>query len=164
MQLDHGDVVVVGEREDAFAGVGGTDPEVVHPAAAADGHRAFLVEPVVAQPVVLLGEWPGGERFRGLAVGVARGVSVERAVWAMFVVMLTEQVELMLQASEVWCWWSGGEPALQGLVEAFDLALGLRVSRRSVLLPDTEDRQQVLERVSATTEAGCVDAPVVGER
>jgi hypothetical protein len=42
-------VVVVGEREDAFAGVCGADPEVVHPSGAAEGHLAFGVEPVVAQ-------------------------------------------------------------------------------------------------------------------
>jgi hypothetical protein len=44
---DH-DLVVIGECEDAFAGVGGADAEVVHPAGAADGHSAFGVEPVVA--------------------------------------------------------------------------------------------------------------------
>lgn len=48
-------MVVVAEREDAFAGVSGTDAEVVHPAGAADAHLAFGVEPVVAQAVVALG-------------------------------------------------------------------------------------------------------------
>jgi hypothetical protein len=47
-EVGDGDVVLVGEGEDAFAGVGGADAEVVHPAGAADGHSAFGVEPVVA--------------------------------------------------------------------------------------------------------------------
>ena len=63
-----GDVVVVGEREDAFAGVGAADAEVVHAAGAAEGHLAGGVEPVVAQAVVLAA-WP---LVAGAALGVAR--------------------------------------------------------------------------------------------
>ena len=48
-------------------------------------------------------------------------------------------------------------------MEPLDLALGLRVSRGSVLLADTEQRQQVFERVATTTEAGGLDASVVGQ-
>ena len=68
-------MVVVGEREDAFAGVGGADAEVVHAAGAAEAHLAFGVEPVVAQAVVAwavpVAGWGG---FGGGAVGVAWGV------------------------------------------------------------------------------------------
>lgn len=91
------------------------------------------------------------------------GGSVQRSVGALLVVVLAEQVELVLQGGEVGCCGAGGEPALQGLVEPFDLALGLRVSGRAVLLADTEDRQQVLKRVSAAAEPGCVDPAVVGQ-
>jgi hypothetical protein len=66
VELSDRDPAVVGEREYAFAGVCGTDVEVVHPSGAAKGHLASGVEAVVAQAVV-----PGGvavagrERFRG---------------------------------------------------------------------------------------------------
>ena len=68
VEFGDGDVVVVGEREDAFAGVGGADAEVVHAAGAAEAHLAFGVEPVVAQAVVA-GAWP---LLAGAALGVAR--------------------------------------------------------------------------------------------
>ena len=66
-ELGDCDVVVVGEREDACAGVRGADPEVVHPAGAADGHAAFGVEPVVAEAVM-----PERVSVAGAAFGVAR--------------------------------------------------------------------------------------------
>ena len=53
------------------------------------------------------------------------------------------------------------EPAFLGLVEPFDLALGLGVERVAVLLGDAEGGQQVLEGVPAAAEAGGADAPVV---
>ena len=48
-------------------------------------------------------------------------------------------------------------------MEAFDLALGLRVTGVAVLLGDPEDREQVLEGVLPAAEAGGVDAAVVGQ-
>ena len=56
------------------------------------------------------------------------------------------------------------EPTLEGLVEALDLALGLRVAGRTVLLADAEVGEQVLEAVAAAGEPGRVDRSVVGER
>ena len=110
VELDDGDVVVVGEREDAFAGVGGADAEVVHPAGAAEAHLAFGVEPVVAQAVVPLGRGRCcGSGFRGGAVGLAWGSAVERSVGALFVVVLAERVELLLQLGD-------GAGAVVGLV------------------------------------------------
>ena len=38
-----------------------------------------------------------------------------------------------------------GEPALEGLVEAFDLALGLRMVGMAVLLGDAEAGEQIFE-------------------
>ena len=61
-------MVLVGEREDAFAGVGGADAEVVHAAGAAQAHLAFGVEPVVAQAVMAVGM----PLVAGIAFGVAR--------------------------------------------------------------------------------------------
>ena len=60
--------------------------------------------------------------------------------------------------------WLGGEPAFEGLVEAFDLALGLRVAGVAVLLVDAELAEKVFKAVAAAGESGGVDAPVVGER
>ena len=99
VELGDGDVVVVGEREDAFAGVGGADAEVVHAAGAAEGHLAFGVEPVVAQ-AVMTGLVAVARRggFRGSAVGVARGSAVQGAVRAPLVVMRAELVQLVLAA------------------------------------------------------------------
>jgi hypothetical protein len=67
VELDHGDLAVVGDREHASAGVGSADPEVVHPACSAEADVAAGIEPVVAQPVV-----PWGLGLAGRALGVAR--------------------------------------------------------------------------------------------
>ena len=53
--------------------------------------------------------------------------------------------------------------AFQGLVEPFDLALGLRVVGVSVVLGDAEDGQKVFEGVLAVAETGGVDESVVGQ-
>ena len=61
----------------------------------------------------------------------------------------------------------GGEPAFEGLVEAFDFAAGGRVVRPGVLLDDAEAVEKVFEAVAATLaagEAGGEDHPVVGQR
>ena len=133
------DLVVVGEREDAFAGVLDAGVEVVHPSGAAEAHLAFGVESVVAQAVVpgrvSVARWRG---FRGGAVGLARGLTVEGSVGAAFVVVLAELFQLSLQLGDGPGGWSGREPALQGLVKPLGLALGLGVAGSPVLLPDTE--------------------------
>jgi hypothetical protein len=67
-------LVVVGEREDTFASVGGADSEVVHASGAAEGHAAVLVGSVVAQAVVAgVVLVVGGDGLGGGAVGVAGG-------------------------------------------------------------------------------------------
>jgi hypothetical protein len=54
--------------------------------------------------------------------------------------MRAELVELSLELGDGAGGRPGSEPALQGLVKPFGLALGLGVARGSVLLADTEDR------------------------
>ena len=49
-------------------------------------------------------------------------------------------------------------------MEALDLALGLGVAGRAVLLADAEVREQVLQTVAAAGEARRIHRPVVGER
>ena len=164
VEVGDGDVVVVGECEDAFAGVRGADAEVVHAAGAAQAHLAVGVEAVVAQPVVAGGVPVGGrEGFGGRAVGLSGVLAVKRAVGAMVVVVFAEPVELALQVGAGRGRRVGGEPALQGLVEAFDLALGLRCPGDPFFwrMPRSE---QVFERVASAGEAGGVDAAVVGQR
>ena len=61
----------------------------------------------------------------------------------------------------------GAQPVLQGLLEPFDLALGLRVVRLAVLLGDVPAAQFVLEAVAAAfaaRQAGGEHHPVVGQR
>jgi len=52
--------------------------------------------------------------------------------------VLAERVELALEIRDGACWWSGGQPALQGLVEALSLSLRLGVAGGAVLLADPE--------------------------
>nr|WP_248243064.1 hypothetical protein [Microbacterium kunmingense] len=85
------------------------------------------------------------------------------AVWPGGVVVLSERVELGLQLADRVRARSCREPAFQGLVEAFDLALGLGVVGGAVLLADVQGCEDVFELVATTAVAGGVDAPVVGE-
>ena len=52
------------------------------------------------------------------------------------------------------------EPALERLVEALDLALGLRVARCPVLLAGPEPGEQVLEAVAAPVKRDVYTAPL----
>lgn len=56
-----------------------------------------------------------------------------------------------------------GEPAFLGLMEAFDLPLGLGVAWFAVLLLHAQHGQEVFERVASAAEPGGVDAAVIGE-
>jgi hypothetical protein len=120
----------------------------MHPACSAEAHLAFGVEAVVAQSVVLLGLCAGGSGLGGGAIGVARGVAAHRAVGALLVVVLAELVELALQLDAAVGERSGVQPALERLVEAFDLALCLGVAGGAVLLTDPEHGQEVFEGVA----------------
>jgi hypothetical protein len=106
-EVGDGDAAVVGEREDACAGVRGADSEVVDAAGAADGHPAFGVEPVIAEAVVALAALAGWCGFRSGAVGIAGSSSVSGAVRAAFVVMGAELVKLALQIRGAAGWWPG---------------------------------------------------------
>ena len=61
----------------------------------------------------------------------------------------------------------GGEPAFEGLVEAFDFAAGRRMVRSLVLLDDGEAVEEVFEPVAAALAAGQSGGehhPVIGQR
>lgn len=158
-EVDDGDLGVVGDGEDSGAAVGVADAEVMHLAGPAEADLAPVVDVVVAQPVVpgrlVLVDWWMG--FRAGGVGLGRGGAVEGPVGSLFVVDRAESVELGLEFVQGGRCWLAGEPAFLGLVESFDLALGLGVARCAVLLGDAERGQGVFEGVLPATEAGCVD-------
>jgi hypothetical protein len=160
-EVDDGDGGLVDDGEDAAMCVAGADAEVVHAAGASDAHFAVVVGSVVAQPVVAVVADGGGEsRFRCGGVGHRRGEPLQRPVGSKLVVDALEAVELGLQVGQSGGGGLSGEPALQGLVEALDLALGLRMVGMAVLLGDAQVGEQVFEAVAAAGETGGVDRPV----
>jgi hypothetical protein len=158
--VDHGDCGVVDEDGDLRTCVGGADAEVVDAAGAAEADLSEAVDVVVTDPVVrpaVLSSWGG---FDGGGIGLGRGGDVERTVGPGLVVDAGEGVQLGLQLGESGGGGLRGEPALQGLVEAFDLALGLGMAGMAIFLGDAETGEQVLEAVAAAGEAGGVDRSV----
>jgi hypothetical protein len=136
---------------------------MVHAASAAEADLSVGVDDVVAQPVVQGVAVAGSGGFGQGCVGGGRGAPVEFAVRSTSVVELAEPVELGLQFGDGRCRRLLGEPAFECLMPALDLALGLRMAGVTVLLRDTQGREQVLEAVLPADEAGGVDAAVVGQ-
>src|SRR5688572_7732727 len=87
-EFDDGDGGVVGDGEDAFAGVGVADAEVVHASGSAQAHLAEFVEQVVAQPVVTGAAGAGGRGLGQVGVDAGRSLAAELAVGALGVVEL----------------------------------------------------------------------------
>ena len=158
--VDDGDGVGVDEDGHRLTFVGGADAEVVHPAGAAEADLAEAVDVVGADPVVRIAALSGWGGFDGGGIGLGWGGAVQCPVGSDLVVDVGEGVELGLQLGDGGGGWLGGEPAFLGLVEAFDLALGLGMAGVAVLLGDAEAGQQVFEAVAAAGEAGGVDRPV----
>ena len=147
--VDDCDGGLVGDGEDAAVCVAGA-AEVVHAAGAAEADLAVVVGLVVAQPVVAgVADGAGWSRFGCGGVGDRGGEPLQCPVGSKLVVDALEAVELGLQLDDGGGGGLGSEPALQGLVEAFDLALGLRMVRMAVLLRDAEVGDQVFEAVAA---------------
>ena len=76
-EVDHDDFFFIDEEENPFFGVRDSDAEVVHAAGPAERDFAVRGDVVVTDagaPRAGLSGWPG---FRGAAVRVSRGVSVE---------------------------------------------------------------------------------------
>jgi hypothetical protein len=118
---------------------------------------------VGADPVVRIAALSGWGGLDGGAVGLGRGGVMERTMGPSLVVDVGEGVQLGLQLGHGGGGWLGGEPALQSLVEAFDLALGLGMAGMAVLLGDAEAGEQVFEAVAPAGEAGGVDRAIVSE-
>ena len=161
--VDDGDVEVVDEHADVGAGVVGSEADVVQSAAAAQGDLASGVGGVVADAEVSAGVVVGGGLGAG-GVGLGGGAAVEGAVLASVVVVVGELVQQCLERGQGRRGRAGVQPVLEGLVEAFDLALGLGVVRGAVLLRDAEGGQLDLEGVGSVAESGGEDESVVGQR
>jgi hypothetical protein len=97
-------------------------------------------------------------------VGLLRGAPAECAVRPGGVVVVAEGVELGLQLPQGPGSGLAGEPFLEGLVEPFDLAAGLRVVGPGVPEADAASVQGDLEdHPAATAGATGEDRPVVAE-
>src|SRR5512135_1342070 len=136
LEGDDRDLELVGDGQDAPPRVGGADLEVVHPAAPPHREGALAVGDVVAEAEVPGRAPAGGPGLRERAIGRGRGAPADRPVGPLLVVDRAEGVELHLEPREIGGAGLPGQPALERLLEALDLALGLRVARRAVLLAD----------------------------
>jgi hypothetical protein len=97
---------------------------MVHAAGAAEADLAEPVDVILADPVVRIAALSGWGGLDGGDIGLGWGGAVERTMGPDLVVDVCEGVELGLQLGDGGGGWLCGEPALQSLVEAFDLALG----------------------------------------
>jgi hypothetical protein len=161
--VDDADLEVSDEDQDVGSGVGSADADVVESAGVAEGDGAGGVDDVGAEAVVGV---VGGGVGAGDVDGGGGGPLGQGPMGALVVVVGGEGVELGLEGGEVVGGVTGGQPLLQGELEAFDLALGLGVAGPSVFLGDVEAGQFGLEAVAAAFpagEAGGVDQAVVGE-
>ena len=164
-----GDVEAVDEGFDGFPVVGAADADGVEGAAVAQGDLA-VVDLVGPHPGVgSVWGFGGGGGFGPVGVGRGGGASVQGAVGPVVVVLAPEGVEEGLQVGQGrWLGGLPGEPGLQGLLEAFDFALGLGVVAAAVLLGDAEGGEFGLEGVAAAaySPGGVADGvhhPVVGQ-
>jgi hypothetical protein len=152
--VDDADVEVGDEGQDAGAGVGAAQADVVEAAVVADGDDSAVVDAVVADAVVGGGGQPGRAGGGAGGEGGGGGAAAQRAVRADGVVVAGEGVELVLQGGDVAGGGLAGEPFLQGLVEALDLAAGLRVVGAGVPEADVQGGQLDLQGDPAAA-AGC---------
>src|SRR5438874_12494525 len=121
-------MAILDEDIDVAALVATAEADVVQPSAVAQCHLAVGVDGVVAHPVVGLVEGDARGPCPGPAgVDLLGSPATQGAVGSDGVVVAGEVVELGLQAPHRRCPWPGAQPALEALVEALDLAAGLRV-------------------------------------
>jgi hypothetical protein len=150
-RAEHADAQIVDQKEDGCAGVAAPQADVVEPAVVPQGQRAVGIDLVVADQEVAVEEQDaaGGSIGPG-RVGLGGGVAADGPVWPDVVVVVTEGVQLPLQFGGGACAGLGGQPLLLGLVEAFDLAAGLRVVGPGV----AEDDAAGVQVISRATRPG----------
>jgi hypothetical protein len=148
--------VLVGDQEvDGFAAVSPADPDVVEAAEVAESDRPGLIDMVVTDPEVSLGGGPDGVGLEAGIEGDQGGAAVKGPMGPVVVVKGTEAVGLELELGEGARGWLAGQEALEGLVEAFDLAAGLGVVGGGMLGEDAEGLQLGFD-------AGRPDQPLAG--
>ena len=130
--------MVPGHDGDGGAGVDPADADVAEAAVGAQGDGAVGLDAAGADGVAGGCREGAGDGFGAGGVGGGRGGPVRQgAVRPGGVVEAGELVEEGLQAGQVsGLGGLGAEPFLEGLLEPFDLALGLGVVGLAVLLPD----------------------------
>jgi hypothetical protein len=138
-RVDDADVQVLDKQDDDGSGVGSPDADVAEPTGDAQRDAPGFVDAVSADPVVGVGAAVAarsGFGQRGVDGG-GRCAVRQGPVRAVVVVGLDELIEQGLQLGE-----GGGlsglgaDPLLEGLLEPFDFALGLRMVGLAVLLRD----------------------------
>jgi len=100
-EIDDRDLPLVNDGEDTAAGMGRADLEVVHAAAAPEGHDALGVGDVVAEAEVAAAVGFRRPCLRPRPVRLARCGSTNRTVRPLLVVGEAEGVELSRKAGEV---------------------------------------------------------------
>jgi hypothetical protein len=103
---------------------------------------------------------PGGGGFDPGGVGLGWGGAADGPVRAAGVVVGGEAVELGLQGAGGGGGPLAGEPFLQGLVEALDLAAGLRVAGAGVAVGDACGEQFALDDAGAVAGRGGEDRAI----
>ena len=135
--------------------MGSSEAEVVEAAVVAEGDAAGGVDAVAADAVVVVvGAVTGGGFGSGPVDDAGWGVVGQGPVGSLFVVDGDERVEQALQLEDRLGWWLAGQPGLEGLLEAFDLAAGGGVVGLGVLLDHAEGTEFGLEAVAAGFAAG----------
>ena len=128
-----------------------------------DGGLAEAVDLVHVQPVLGSLGIAGGVGLGQGEVGLHRSHLPPCSVGAFLVVDLLEECQELVEFGQCSLCWVFVEPFLLSAVESFDLALGLGVVPRAVLLSDAEARLGLLETIDAAIaqQSGGVKEPVV---
>ena len=126
--FDGGDVGVPDEQDDAFVFVGAADAEVSEASGVAKGDLAVGVDTVGADPPVFPLGGDGGGGLGGRFVRLGGCAAFEGAVRPFVVVDVAEFGQELVQVRDGVGLGLVFEPFFEGLVETFDLALGLGVA------------------------------------
>ena len=127
-EIDERDLLLIDDGEDTTPSVGDAGVEVMKPAPAPQGHGALAVGDVIAEAEVT----SAGARWHRLGcrpISFARCPPTNRSMGPLLVIGRPEGVELGLEFCKVDRSRPLPEVALESLVEALDLALGLRMRR-----------------------------------
>jgi hypothetical protein len=153
--VDDGDVEVVDQCGDFEAVVVASEADVEELAGVAQGDLAFADAVVADAGVGLVRGFASvaGFGFRSAGVGRAGSAPAEGSVGSVVVVLLDEGIDQGLELLEgVRLVPLVAEPLLEGLLEAFDLALGLRMAAAAVLLDNPQAGEFGFERGASAVD------------